>query len=799
MDGLTGQTLILNDYDPEYKIELSASSPADFDVALFGLDKDLKLSNEDYMIFYNQPLGPCHSLELVNHTKNFASFRANLHTLNSQIQHLFLTLTTDSDQPISKLSDLHIQLYHKQHLINKFEINTTPFQQQQSILLFHLDKVDGTWILKPTNQGFDGDLADLVKFFGGVIKEENDLTSESETLLQNENHNNALASEASLYTIEDRQSNEDSGELLSREEPVMVNHTDTSLVDDVNLSQDKAKDFINYINSLHNLNASGVNALAESQSNSPYFDEIYTPFPVVDTVRKLIEGHNNNVVVLTGHAGDGKSTIAFDILKTLQKLDTSYQAKNFKEYEYVDKYNLHVLKDMSELSSDTRSHYLSQAFGSKGNWIIVSNTGPLLTSITEALEHTNLQGKDNLSKILEILSQDLDILDDAAELERLKLDVDGKNLYIINIAKLDNIEIALQIFQKIIENKAWDLITQNYPTHPITLNRQTIYNHFDEVIDSIRLTYLYLINYERRLTLRQMLAHLASSITMGYTLTDDIDEHTILFSDAFFGRVEADIWYKAKNLKLIELLSRLNLGGYTSLEVENIITSHDAFNDIDEPLKSIIQGYIQRDNDSYSSKIKSSLRRILFMYGLNAKSKDAKAHFLGSPSIRKFSNWRLDQESFSDDARSIKKACLTALNLFYSSSQDAKNLNITLKRSDSSVFQIAQLRICSVPESSFSVDYDAVKNLPFFYVKSNKKIRLDLSLPLLDYIDNILANDISDSLNPIYKTQLEKFKLNLIENFSEEDKEIVLVRMDSDGSLEEKEIFIKNDQLRVGN
>ncbi|MBP0644383.1 hypothetical protein J8J17_21555, partial [Mycobacterium tuberculosis] len=97
-------------------------------------------------------------------------------------------------------------------------------------------------------------------------------------------------------------------------------------------------------------------------------------------------------------------------------------------------------------------------------------------------------------------------------LERLKLDVDGKNLYIINIAKLDNIEIALQIFQKIIENKAWDLITQNYPTHPITLNRQTIYNHFDEVIDSIRLTYLYLINYERRLTLRQMLAHLASSI-----------------------------------------------------------------------------------------------------------------------------------------------------------------------------------------------------------------------------------------------------------------------------------------------
>ena len=218
-------------------------------------------------------------------------------------------------------------------------------------------------------------------------------------------------------------------------------------------------------------------------------------------------------------------------------------------------------------------------------------------------------------------------------------------------------------------------------------------------------------------------------------------------------------------IQRLEQLDKSLLAEFAAIPADKrkMITSHDAFNDIDEPLKSIIQSYIQRDNNSYSSKIKSSLRRILFMYGLNAKSKDAKTHFLGSPSIRKFSNWRLDQESFSDDARSIKKACLTALNLFYSSSQDAKNLNITLKRSDSSVFQIAQLRICSVPESSFSVDYDAVKNLPFFYVKSNKKIRLDLSLPLLDYIDNILANDISDSLNPIYKTQLEKFKLNQIE------------------------------------
>lgn len=718
-----------------YEIEIHSPNNIDFDVALFGLDGNAKLSNEDYMIFYNQPISPCQSIQL-NNTHQNISFNVNLSTLSPLIQHLFLTLTVNNQQELP-LADLTIQLLHDKQLLSSFSPDTALILNGKSIFASRFDRTDAGWNYTPLNQVFDGDLASLVIHFGGEIESSETAEPTAKSPPQN------------LHVEVLQQP--------SQEQEFMSN--DNLIEDNVKLKNNEATDFINYINSLHNLNASGVNALAESQSNSPYFQHVYTPFPVIETIQKLLVGQSNNIIVLTGHAGDGKSTIAFNIL---QSLDSAYEKRVIQEYEHLESHNLHVLKDMSELSLDARTHYLSEAFGRKGNWIIVSNTGPLLTSITDYLEKTNLQGKDNLSKILEILSQDLDILDDAAELERLKLDVDGKNLYIINIAKLDNIEIALQIFQKIIENKAWDLINQNYPTHPITLNRQTIYNHFDEVIDSIRLTYLYLINYERRLTLRQMLAHLASSITMGYTLTDDI-EHTILFSDAFFGRVEADIWYKAKNLKLIELLSRLNLGGYTSLEVENIITSHDAFNDIDEPLKSIIQGYIQRDNDSYSSKIKSSLRRILFMYGLNDKSKDAKAHFLGSPSIRKFSNWRLDQESFSDYARSIKKACLTALNLFYSSSQDAKNLNITLKRSDSSVFQIAQLRICSVPESSFSVDYDTVKNLPFFYVKSNKKIRLDLSLPLLDYIDNILANDISDSLNPIYKTQLEKLKLNQIE------------------------------------
>lgn len=556
--------------------------------------------------------------------------------------------------------------------------------------------------------------------------------------------------------------------------------------------------FINYLNTLNNLNASGVNALAESQQNYSYFSDIYQPFPIVDTLHKLLNQHKNNIIILTGHAGDGKSTIAFDLLKKFDK-----NKKNFGEYEIVDNEDLHVLKDMSELNAESRKHYLEKAFTTKGNWIIVSNTGPLLTSVVSVLNETNAH-VDIESKILTLLSQNIESANDISSFDNLKLDVDvnGKILYIVNIAQLDNIEIALEIFKKMINHSQWNEIVEKYPHHPITQNFLTIKPHLEDVIKGIKLTYLYLLNYERRLTLRQMLAHLTASLTMGHSLEDDID-NTILFSDTFFGVTESQPWSEAKGLKLIELLLKQNIGGYTSLEIEHSITNPHLFDDVCEPLQSIIKRYIIQDNNTYSSKIKATMRRILFMYGVYNNNDLVKSLFLSSPNISAFAKWRMNEHDFDTKAqRRIKSNCLKALNLFYSGSEETKNraLNITLKRSDSIVFQIAQIKICSISERQFSVGYDSLKKIPYFYLKDKPNVRLDLSLPLLDYIDNINTGDISDALNPIYKTQLERFKLNLIEwDASSERDEVCLMRTMNDGSLEEIEIYFEDEdnELKV--
>lgn len=63
--------------------------------------------------------------------------------------------------------------------------------------------------------------------------------------------------------------------------------------------------FVDYLNSLHNDDASNQNAIAEMQISSPYFDTTQVKRPLVDFIARRLS--NGDFVILTGHAGDGKN------------------------------------------------------------------------------------------------------------------------------------------------------------------------------------------------------------------------------------------------------------------------------------------------------------------------------------------------------------------------------------------------------------------------------------------------------------------------------------------------------------
>src|SRR5690606_2911122 len=143
-------------------------------------------------------------------------------------------------------------------------------------------------------------------------------------------------------------------------------------------------------------------------------------------------------------------------------------------------------------------------------------------------------------------------------------------------------------------------------------------------------------------------------------------------------------WEKASKLTAISLLSSLNLSGYRSLELEKLITNSSTFSNTSPSIKTLADACIKEDIERYRHGIKTTLRRLTFLYDLYPETYvNATALSPNSPFILKFRECRLNPENFTKiEAKNIKKMSLQALNSFFNGFSEEKTLNITLKRSD---------------------------------------------------------------------------------------------------------------------
>ena len=136
--------------------------------------------------------------------------------------------------------------------------------------------------------------------------------------------------------------------------------------------------FVEYLNSTNNASGNSTGSLAEAQVKSVYFDKVKVDRKlgryIADTVRK----HNYHAFILTGHAGDGKTSVLVQVLKELHLLsngESLEQMKDYQEFFYV--------KDMSEIAEEQQVAILEQALSApeqNKTSLLISNTGPLINS-----------------------------------------------------------------------------------------------------------------------------------------------------------------------------------------------------------------------------------------------------------------------------------------------------------------------------------------------------------------------------------------------------------------------------------
>ena len=584
--------------------------------------------------------------------------------------------------------------------------------------------------------------------------------------------------------------------------------------------------FIAYLNSLHNLGASGANALAESQALSPYFGDLYEPFPLIDRLVEVLTDNGQRVVVLTGHAGDGKSTVALDVLKKLRDLPASAPLKDplgVREDIKGPNGPITIVKDMSELSAERRQQWLGQAFSESGSWLIVSNTGPLLNSLAGYAKEAGF-GQDIESVILKQLDQSLG----DGPLDRHRLEGFGKELVIINLTRLDNVALGAKILTKLVEHEAWKQCDgcSAEQACPLQLNRKAVLDAGSIVEERVRWIYQRLSAYEQRLTLRQIVAQLAFGLTGGMSCAEAQQQVTastaegqeqgitglerILFSEGFFGYRAGKPWPQAEGLHAVTLVRRATFGAPIGVNFERRLPSEAGIGWAVLPawLDGLGSHWRQRAAESAGVRWRFALRRMAYLFGNVAQDKDKPAAvfldaFLHSPSLREFDHWQKAEKLTLSrpDANRLRTSCLRVLlEVFsgFSASQFSRHdtLYLTLRRSDLAVVQPTQLVIETLPFRDFDLDFDSDRRVPVLSFDRGRA-RLDLTLPLLDYIRRRDAGELGNALSPIHQAQLDWFRAELLkvtEDRRRRKDEIELLRAGIDGEVHLHRFLLDQDQ-----
>lgn len=568
-----------------------------------------------------------------------------------------------------------------------------------------------------------------------------------------------------------------------------------------------ANPFVDYLNTLHNVSAGNANALAEYQATNTYFASIYEPTQMAADIYQRLTSGKEVVVVLSGHAGDGKSTVALEVLKQLRRMtpeDPLLNPPEPLETETVNGVRISILKDMSEHTADERLAKFKDALvvGS-GSWLIVSNTGPLLNTLSRMRDG----GEEIEQKVLSLL--DRPILGTLNDKAHCIADFD-KPIYIANLSKLDNVETAVNVLAKVAGHPAWQACggCGLQAACPIRQNVSAM-QQAPQLKERVSSMYRLLTAYERRLTMRQMTAHLAYSITGGTGCAEvatkvdqygtDLALRQNLFSELFFGFSDRKRNLQTTSLYCVEQLHAHVASERTRPAVELKLQQEplNSFAPVPDVLQPALQYWQSKSADgAYGGAARSAIRRLAFMFGARLDNQwwtSFTQDFSGSATLQEWEKWRVHglQKMSTTERRALVRQILSVLSehcigaVRTASIKD--KLYITLRRDDMETTQPVQVVIGEYEENDFRLDFDETEKMPrLVYAPANGNVFMRLPLPLLDFVSHRSTGDFGQELDPIHINQLDLFCSQLVacKRLPEDD-----VRLLSIGITGEQNVF----------
>jgi serine/threonine protein kinase len=576
----------------------------------------------------------------------------------------------------------------------------------------------------------------------------------------------------------------------------------TRQVIDVENLQREGNPFVDYINSLSEASACNENAIAESQLASDFFDRIFVENPLSDFIYETLVCDNINVI-LTGNAGDGKTTIAADIYRRVTGEYPQILQPKTRAGDII------IVKDMSELPrQDQRAAIFKDALKDEGNrYLIVSNTGTLLESFRELKINGKEVDESELLKALEADEPQL-VLDD--------------HFMVINIANMDSIETACQVFERMLNTGNWAACAacQHYESCPISNNVRLLQDDLQTVSHRVKLLYRRLYEYDVRLTMRQMTDHLAYAITAGKNCTDINAMSVIalqsclngsLFFNRFFGDDGNEVIPEALQLLPVRRIRDAEFGTLLDPYFERKTWVKD---NAELPLSGKALGVSNKLMEKNNHSIRRQVRRLVYFFGSldDEAGKRYISTFLRSPMLIKFLEYsqeittitKMAEEKYRNQILQVLQEYFVGVRLPEETWQE-QNLYLTLTPFGSSAGTQMVLATFRVEDFIVSVKhrYKAGDNSSYVLClcHKNSDVEMTLNLPFLDYISRRYEGELAEELSAHYANRLEQFKVDLLDIYNklkEDEKDyLTLIRIRYGRGFEVIKVNVAGESLEV--
>lgn len=154
-----------------FEVNIYVNAPMTIDITCFGLDEKKHLSDDRYMIFYNQLSSPGKSIEMIENKQNKGIFKVNLSNLPSEIKNLVFTATIDGEEKMSDIVSGDFSITVNGQKLVGYQFNNNDFKNERAVIISDIYFKD-VWRMGIVGDGFDGGLSALLKHFGGTEADE---------------------------------------------------------------------------------------------------------------------------------------------------------------------------------------------------------------------------------------------------------------------------------------------------------------------------------------------------------------------------------------------------------------------------------------------------------------------------------------------------------------------------------------------------------------------------------------------------------------------------------------------------